>query len=238
MNNNNKIPAATIDTFARSIFKQAKDYGFGQIDYIRLVNKILDCATNSNDNTENDSCEEKDKKKIGIDAKKLPVRSERIMIREFDKDKDLTDLKKWLNDKFGRYFLLSHATSRTLSVDELLNDTKNVLGTIVIEDINEIVGVMAFLEIDNFQKKAELRKLIGIPEMRGRGLGKEATSLWIEYGKQGLNLNKIYLNTLDTNIRNIKLNEELGFKVEGILRNEVLVDNKYRDVLRMGLWKD
>jgi len=88
------------------------------------------------------------------------------------------------------------------------------------------------------EHKAELRKLIGEPGMRAKGLAKESTRLWIHYGIEVLGLRKIYLNTLDTNIRNIKLNEELGFKFEGILRNEVFFDGKYHDVLRMGIWKD
>ena len=62
--------------------------------------------------------------------------------------------------------------------------------------------------------------------------------LWVGYGLGALGLKKIYLNTLSTHIGNIKINEEIGFQVEGILRNEVLVDGTYRDVLRMGLWHE
>ena len=36
----------------------------------------------------------------------------------------------------------------------------------------------------------------------------------------------------------MRLNQDLGFRVEGILRNEVLVDGTYHDVLLMGLWTD
>ena len=94
---------------------------------------------------------------------------------------------------------------------------------------------MAFLDHDFEQKKAELRKLIGNPAFRSKGYGKEATKLWIQYGISNLGLRKIYLNTLQTNVRNIRLNQELGFKVEGILRNECSIDGKLYDLLRMGL---
>jgi RimJ/RimL family protein N-acetyltransferase len=86
------------------------------------------------------------------------------------------------------------------------------------------------------QRKAELRKLIGDAEQRRKGFAKEASALWIRYGFKALALKKIYLNTRDTDIRNVRLNEELGFVVEGVLRNEVLIDGTYHDVLRMGLW--
>ncbi len=85
------------------------------------------------------------------------------------------------------------------------------------------------------QQKAELRKLIGDPRIRGKGLAKEATRLSIQYGLTTLDLRKIYVNTLNTNLANMRLNEDLGFLVEGILRGEAVVDGRRHDVLRMGL---
>jgi RimJ/RimL family protein N-acetyltransferase len=46
------------------------------------------------------------------------------------------------------------------------------------------------------------------------------------------------LNTINTNIRNVKLNEKLGFRVEGVLHNELYFDGEYHDVLRMGMVND
>ena len=48
-------------------------------------------------------------------------------------------------------------------------------------------------------------------------------------------MRKIYVNTLDTNLANIRLNEQLGFRVEGVLRDEVLLNGEFQDVLRMSL---
>ena len=61
--------------------------------------------------------------------------------------------------------------------------------------------------------------------------------MWIQYGIHGLGLGLeiIYVSTLQTQIANIKLNEKIGFQVEGLLTNEVLIDGERRDVLRMGL---
>jgi RimJ/RimL family protein N-acetyltransferase len=113
----------------------------------------------------------------------------------------------------------------------------NIVGIITLSDGTPI-GSVAYLDHDPAQGKAELRKLIGDVRQRRKGYGKEATALWIRYGLEVLQLKKIYLHTLNTNIRNIKLNEELGFVVEGILHNEVFIDGRYHDVLRMGLWRE
>ena len=69
-------------------------------------------------------------------------------------------------------------------------------------------------------------------------MAEEATRLWIRYGVNVLKLEKIYVSTLQTQISNIKLNESIGFRVEGLLRNEVLIDGTRHDVLRMGLCVD
>ena len=127
--------------------------------------------------------------------------------------------------------------AKTISYEQLCNSDANLIGLIMFND-NHPIGLMAYLDVDYGQFKAELRKMIGEPEFRGRGLAKEASALWIDYGFSTLNLQKIYLNTLNTNIRNIRLNEELGFRVEGIMRNEVYFDNCFHDVLRMGLCRE
>lgn len=237
MKQNDNIPEQTVSTFARSIFKQAKEYGFSQIDYVRLVNNILDFAT-ENSQREYENSSKKDEIEKTFFKGQLPVAGRNLVIRKFERKKDLQKVENWLKEESGKYFLLSTATSRILSIKELIKNKKHILGTILLKQNNLQIGLIAYLNVDNLQKKAELRKIIGIPEMRGKGYGKESTLMWIEYGKRELGLKKIYLNTLDTNIRNIKLNEELGFKIEGILRNEVLINGKYRDVLRMSLWND
>ncbi len=231
------IPETTIETLARNFFKEASSYGFKQDDYLRYINTLLDFSM-SHKNKINANVEAEDagkKESADFQPASLPLKGERVLIRAFDHSKDAALLANWVADEFGRYFLLSRTSSKELDIEQLTLSDDNIIGVITSPD-EKPIGVMAFLDFDANLGKAELRKLIGEPNMRGKGLGKEATSLWIQYGIRGLELRKIYLNTLNTNIRNIKLNEELGFKVEGILRNEALIDGKYHDVLRLGLW--
>jgi RimJ/RimL family protein N-acetyltransferase len=227
------IPQATIEMLARSFFRESYSYGFNQLDYLRFVNSLLDYAMKNNKKT-----------KAGQDSKNelkdsthtsLPLQGKRIIIRDLDASKDRASFEKWLEDEYGRYFLLSLTTAKALRFDDIIDKSYNIITIICLTDYTPI-GSVGFLNYDPLQQKAELRKLIGESRMRGMGLAREATQLWIQYGIKNLKLKKIYLNTLDTNIRNIKLNEELGFQVEGILRNEIFFDGKYHDLLRMGLW--
>ena len=235
----NNIPKATLEALARNLFKEADAYGFKQVDYVRFVNYILDCAMQKqgsssvplpNQKTSDQNLIHQNTTKKPI---QLPLTGQRVTIRK-STEEDREMISQWLDDTLGRYFLLSRTTAKRTSLDTLISSEYHIIGIVTLPDGTSI-GVMAFLNYDVMQFKAELRKLIGNPKMRGKGLGKEATRLWIRYGFESLDLKKIYVNTLETNLANIRLNEELGFRVEGILRNEVFVDGAYRDVLRMGL---
>jgi len=230
-----KIPSETIDTLARSIFKEASGYGFGQVDIIRLINVLMDLCTDVESAT--GTAEEEARPDIGAftgPPVELPIVGERIRIRPFDSARDTRLLEQWLPDKYGRYFVLSCATAQLITIDALTSSENNHLGIVTLLD-GKPIGAMAFLDHSQKQKRAELRKLIGDMASRGKGLAEEATKLWIEYGVRNLNLEKIYVSTLQTQISNIKLNERIGFRVEGLLRNEVTIDGSRHDVLRMGL---
>ncbi|MBT3219255.1 MAG: GNAT family N-acetyltransferase [Proteobacteria bacterium] len=215
------IPDLTLQTFAKSFFAQGQKYGFRFEDYVRFVNILLDVAMEGAG-------------KMGFeDHGPLPLQGDGIVIRGFiPEDRPL--FHQWLSDKSGRHFLLSRSTGKSINVDELLDDPKNIVGIIATTD-GLPIGSVAFLQHDPLQHKAELRKIVGNPTMRGKGIGKEATCLWVGHGLQTLGLKKIYLYTLASNLHNIKLNQRLGFRMEGLLRNEVLLDGTYHDVLRMGL---
>lgn len=223
----------SIEVIAKSIIKEAKEIGFQKGDYLKLANLLLDSAIKIDTGVQNGNNGNFVKYSSGVKVN-LPLEGENIIVREFDKKSDADNLKQWMNDEIGRYFILTRANTRAYNVDRLIEDENHILGIIALPD-NTPVGLMAFLDYDKEQKKGELRKLIGEPAYRGKGFGKEATKLWIQYGISNLGLQKIYLNTLQTNVRNIRLNQALGFKVEGVLRNECTIDGKQYDLLRMGL---
>ena len=235
--NESTIPDKTLEALARSFFKESVNYGFKKVDYLRFVNSLLDMAmTNSKSLEENGHYVDQIEIDNDIQVGDFPLESERLDIRAF-KSRDKKVLQKWLQDEDGRYFLLSRATAKNVQIEKLASDKSCLIGMITLKDDTPI-GTVVYCDYNPEQHRAELRKMIGDPSLRGQGYAKEATQLWIQYGVQTLGLKKIYLSTLNNNIRNIKLNEEIGFQVEGILRNEVYFDEKFHDVLRMGMFVD
>jgi RimJ/RimL family protein N-acetyltransferase len=229
------IPHATIDALARSIYKEASTYGFQQVDIIRLINELMDLCTDSDGS--NGSPTDGGRLSanfISGEISDLPLSGERVLIRKFDEENDRRLLEQWLPDRYGRYFVLSCATAQSITIDALTDSPNNHLGIVTLHD-GRPIGAMAYLDHSREQRRAELRKLIGDLDARGQGFAEEATRLWIGYGARALGLEKIYVSTLQTQLANIKLNEHVGFRVEGLLHNEVLIDGERHDVLRMGL---
>ncbi len=130
---------------------------------------------------------------------------------------------------------------------EFFPKTKDELQKYLFDNVNhcyfaifyekELVGFIGADAIDRNFKKIEMKKLIGEAEFRSRGIGKIATFLFLYHTFKILNFNKVYIHSLDTNIKNINLNSKFGFELEGILYKDAYLKGVYRDVLRMGLLK-
>lgn len=232
------IPQKTVETVARSIFREASDYGFGPLDFVRLINELMDlCKGTSESAYRTDAAVASVGETASGRAIRLPLHGDSVSIRDFEPDADTNLLEAWLPDRYGRYFMLSSTTAQSISLESLISSPSNRMGIVTLGD-GSPVGVMAYLDYNAEQRRAELRKLIGEPAARGRGLAEEATRLWVRYGMESMGLEKIYVSTLQTHISNIRLNEAIGFRIEGILRNEVLIDGERHDVLRMGICRD
>lgn len=170
-----KVPIETIKAFSRTIVAEAHKYGFGQIDIVRLINAIMDEAADLERNTFSASSRSVVGAIDQFDATELPLRSSRLKIREADPAGDLTTLQEWMQDTYGRHFLLSCSTAQSTDLESLVRNPANKIG--IIEAGGPLIGAVAFLDIDELQRRAELRKVIGVLSARGKGFAGEATRL-------------------------------------------------------------
>jgi RimJ/RimL family protein N-acetyltransferase len=216
------------DTVLKTIIEELSHFNLTPKDYITLANRLLDKAINKTEITESPAPAYSDKKIT------LPIKLDAVVIRKFNYSSDAKILKEWTKSDYGKEFLLSRIDNKEITVDDLINDKLNIFG--MIETSEKLpIGVLGFLNHDKANNKAELRKLIGNYDYKEKGLAKRAASAWISYGISSLNLRKIYIYTYDTNIRNIRINRELGFKLEGIFKAENIYNGEPRDIIRMAL---
>lgn len=97
------------------------------------------------------------------------------------------------------------------------------------------VGLMSLFHVDLAVGKAEIAKMIGEPEALGAGYAHEATCLLLVYAFRTLGLRRVYLQTNGFNLHNIRLNEKIGFRFEGILRASEILDREVVDVVLMSM---
>lgn len=216
------------DTVLKTVVEELSHFKLTPKEYIALANQLLDKAINKTETVQSPDPEYSHKKVS------LPIKLDSVTIRKFNYASDTKLLKDWTRSDYGKEFLLSRIDNKELTVDDLVNDKLNIFG--LIESSEKIpIGVLGFLNYDKDNNKAELRKLIGNYDYKEKGLAKRASAAWIAYGISNLKLRKIYIYTYDTNVRNIRINRELGFKLEGIFKEENLYNGEPRDIIRMAL---
>ena len=71
--------------------------------------------------------------------------------------------------------------------------------------------------------------------MHGKGIGKRATFLFLYHVFRIRQFEKVYVHSMDTNIRNLNLNGKFGFELEGVFLQDILLKEQRRDVVRMAL---
>ncbi|HCX62818.1 MAG TPA: GNAT family N-acetyltransferase [Clostridiales bacterium] len=167
----------------------------------------------------------------------MEIKLERI------EDNDMVYIYEWFKDiEFLKFY--DYMPPIPQSADEVnktfrdykKNEESDVFAIKLISR-DQIIGIAGFDDIVKENKVATLFIGIGNKDVRGRGYGKEALKLLLEYGFNKLGFHRIQLNVLEFNIAAISLYEKAGFKREGTYREFVLRDNKRYDLLLYGILK-
>ena len=148
---------------------------------------------------------------------------------------DASRVVLWLNDVATQVSFFPQYPSGEAELMAHFRDTARYYFLVLWK--SKPVGFIGAENLDVSTKKLEMRKLIGDSRMRGKGIGKRATFMFLYYCFLKLNMNKVYIHSDDLNIRNINLNASLGFEIEGLLFQEYQIDDSWRDIVRMGLVK-
>lgn len=138
---------------------------------------------------------------------------------EYINDKEISS-----NFKFTRYpFSIDKFRS---FIQSSWSDEKNI--HFAIEE-SEYAGTISLKNINNIDKTGEYA-IVTRKKYWGTGIAKEATNQILKYGFDTLNLQKIYLNVLSTNIRANKFYKKIGFQFEGTFKKHVFIDGAYEDL--------
>jgi len=106
---------------------------------------------------------------------------------------------------------------------------------IVVDD--KKIGQVNSNEIDKENKRVELDIIIGRKEYLDQGYGPEALEILISYLFDNFDLNKVWIQSRNNNPRAMNAYKKVGFKQEGLLRQQDYFEGKFVDCTSFGLLK-
>jgi len=168
---------------------------------------------------------------------------ERLYLRRLEESDVGEDYLGWLNDYEVTRYLESGKFPSTLEglrsyLEHFRASTTDLIFAIVDREADQHIGNATLNRINWINRTADTGLMIGRKEFWGKGYAFEAWSLLIEYAFQRLGLQKVIAGAAADNIASIVTLEKLGFRIEGKLRQEFLLNGEYRDVVRLGLLRN
>jgi len=170
----------------------------------------------------------------------LLFESARIYFRKMTSD-DAAIYHTWRNDM--QVMRTTNPSMDLVSLDNTIQFVNQViLGSdasksymIIDKETEKPIGVTALIQIDSKNRNAECILDIGEKACWGKGYGKEALKLLLDYAFLEMNLHRVSLRVFSFNEKAIGLYEKLGFQREGASRQSIYREGKWHDIVHMGI---
>ncbi|MGR9049814.1 GNAT family N-acetyltransferase [Halobacillus faecis] len=177
---------------------------------------------------------------MGKDMIKL-LEDDRVYLRPLEQEDLDLFYTKALWDREGRRLTGTQTVFSRNGVqnwfDRISMDDSRIDLVICLQDTDRLIGDIAMLDIDYQNRKSVIRISIFDQKYWGHGYGTESISLFVRYGFEMLNMNRIGLDVFSFNDRALKCYKNLGFQEEGRLRDDLFYDGKYHDSILMSILK-
>lgn len=164
--------------------------------------------------------------------------NEKILLKPITAE-DTENIIRWRNKESVRKNFLDQRPFTVQGHTSWLNNMVKpgkVVQFIIYDKVENIpVGSVFLRDIDHTDKKAEYGIFIGEDAARGKGIGTNAAKAIVQYGFLHLKLHKIFLRVLAENKGAIKSYQKAGFTQEAYLKDEVLINGEYRDIILMAV---
>ena len=166
------------------------------------------------------------------------IRGNRLTLRAVERD-DLPRYTAWLNDPDVTFHLTMFSPfnledetdwyERQRTDDTVLN-----LAIVINQEARHIASV-GLMGLSRREQRAELGIVIGDKSQWGKGYGREAIQLLLDFAFAELNLHRIFLRVDATHTAAIRCYVSCGFKEEGRLRDAVYHHGYFEDQLIMSV---
>jgi len=175
---------------------------------------------------------------------KLPnLQGKNIFLRELCLQDAQGNYPNWLNDpevtKYNSHGERTYTKEMAMEYIQMVTDSpSNKVFAIIDLASQQHIGNISLQAINTKARNAEFAILIGEPSVYGKGVGKEAGDLLLDYGFKALKLHRIYCGTSSNNLGMQKLALKLGMQQEGIRRDGLLKNGEFADIIEYGILED
>lgn len=149
---------------------------------------------------------------------------------------------KWINHQDVRMFSRNEIPVSKANLKKWFEPKEGVLTSIGFEvwhkKDQKTIGIGGLNHIEYIPGKANMWLEIGEPQYWNRGLATESVKLILDYAFKEINLHKIFAGIFVPNVASWKCAEKVGFKLEGIMKNNVYVKGKHYDTKKYAMFKD
>jgi RimJ/RimL family protein N-acetyltransferase len=161
-----------------------------------------------------------------------------VFLRPFGK-RDLPHIQRWSNDAELRKLTGEVASISQTEAEkfykELLADENREWFTIVLKKGRRVIGEAGLLRMFRPWRNTDMTIIIGEKDARGKGYGKEAGRLLLSYAFEHLGFHRVSVGVVGFNKNALRFWKSLGFKKEGVHRDEYFCDSEFSDFIMMSI---
>jgi RimJ/RimL family protein N-acetyltransferase len=170
------------------------------------------------------------------------LRGERVTLRPIEREdiarlyelRQNVDLHLLANDRWHPRSL----ARMERDFEKRLDEDESHMNWFAVEAEGALLGTAGLHTLNRWVGTAALGITLYDRERLGRGYGREAVGLLLDWAFRIQNWRRIWLDVLATNERAVRSYQALGFVLEGRLRAHDYHDGAYRDMLVMGMLRE
>ena len=166
---------------------------------------------------------------------------QKIYLRPLERE-DAPTLVAWFNDAEVTRNLLQHLPINLRAeeqfLDKLYQNDENIGLGIAVKETDRLIGTTGLHKMDRRARQASFGIALGVKSEWGKGYGTEATALMVRYAFETLNLNRVWLHVFEDNVRGQRCYEKVGFRREGLLRQDNFREGRYHNTVVMAILRE
>ncbi len=171
----------------------------------------------------------------------MNIHSKFVTLRAI-RQEDAELLHLWANDAqlwemLGGWHFPYPIESTRKWIDSLAKDSLNQRFAVETPELG-LIGSANLVEIDWKNRNAFHGMMLGNPEIRGKGLGKDTIFAIMRYAFEELGLQRLDTTIIEYNEPSIQTYSRCGWKHEGTLRNWYFRKNQYWNKLLFGVTRE